>query len=55
MEAKTYEERDCYRCHRGHIYRPPTIHGGLGQWVPCPTCNGTARAMTYIYPRRGRR
>ena len=52
----TYEERTCFRCLRGKVYRPATIHGGRGEWVPCGECGGKGTRQTYIYPtRRGRR
>ena len=49
VTAPTHELRDCYRCHRGQVYRPPTTQTMRGFWVPCPECGGKGTRLTFIY------
>jgi len=58
MSGPTYEERDCQRCDRGRVYQLASLLKGTqgGQWVPCPSCDGTNRVVVFVYAKKsGRR
>lgn len=52
-EGSTYAERECGRCLGGmvHVGSPTEV-----KTAPCPTCKGTGRVLSYLYPKpKGRR
>jgi hypothetical protein len=50
MGAPAYEERECWRCDRGRVYRPTSPRGGIpaGGWVPYLNCRGTGKAIVCV-------
>jgi hypothetical protein len=59
MNTPSYEERECWRCDRGRVYQSPSLLDSphAGRWVPCPSCEGTRKAVVFVYPKKhgGRR
>ena len=57
MSDLTYEERECWRCDRGRVYQLSYLLEGVQseRWVPCPSCNGTQRAVVFVYAKKQRR
>ncbi len=58
MSNPIYEERECWRCDRGRVYRLSSLLEGAQneRWVPCPSCEGTQRVVVFVYAKnQGRR
>lgn len=52
-KVSTYVERECGRCFDGvvHVGGPMEV-----RTAPCPTCHGTCKVLSYLYPKpEGRR